>query len=328
MDLISVIVPVYKVENYIRDCIDSILCQSYSNIELILVDDGSPDSSGDICDEYASLYKDNVKVIHSSNRGVTNARLLGVSIALGSWIGFVDGDDIIEKDMYSKLIKNANQYNSDISHCGYQTIVNGGERVHYFYNTGRTIVQDKIGALSDLILGEFIEPSLCNKLFKKVLFDKIINTNILDCSIKYNEDLLMNYILFSQCSKAIYEDFCPYHYMARETSATRKEININRIIDPMKVREWIYINSDEQLKKIALRKYLLACYNAYSSLIDIKEYEKEKGDIKKTLLIYRKNWNVLKKKEYIKVLATLYIPRLYRVIYNVYEKYVQKKVYE
>lgn len=105
MQLLSVIVPVYNVEKFINDCIDSILGQSYKNIELILVDDGSTDSSGEICDKYCSVDK-RVKVIHQNNKGCSAARNAGIANAKGNLIAFMDADDLIDQDMYEVLIKN------------------------------------------------------------------------------------------------------------------------------------------------------------------------------------------------------------------------------
>ena len=105
-DKISVIVPVYNVENYLRRCVDSIINQTYKNLEIILVDDGSPDNCPVICDEYAQ--KDSrIKVIHKENGGLSSARNCGMDMATGEYIGFVDGDDWIESDMYKFLIENA-----------------------------------------------------------------------------------------------------------------------------------------------------------------------------------------------------------------------------
>ena len=113
-DLISIIIPVYKVEKYIYKCIDSVLNQTYKNLEIILVDDGSPDKCPEICEEYAK--KDNrIKIIHKKNGGLSDARNAGLKVATGKYIGFVDSDDYIEKDMYQVLYNNIIKTNSDIS---------------------------------------------------------------------------------------------------------------------------------------------------------------------------------------------------------------------
>ena len=113
MSMVSIIVPIYNIEGYIRECIDSILAQTYSDFELILVDDGSPDNCGRICDEYAE--KDvRIKVIHKENGGLTSARNAGLSVAKGDWIMHVDGDDWIEPDMIESLIEAANATEADL----------------------------------------------------------------------------------------------------------------------------------------------------------------------------------------------------------------------
>ena len=105
MRTISVIVPVYKVEPYINHCVDSILAQTYRDFELILVDDGSPDNCGKICDEYAKQ-DSRVHVIHQENKGVSAARNAGISLAKGEYISFIDGDDYVEKDFFERIIRN------------------------------------------------------------------------------------------------------------------------------------------------------------------------------------------------------------------------------
>jgi hypothetical protein len=172
-------------------------------------------------------------VIHKENGGVTSARLEGIRAAKGEWIGFVDGDDVIEPDMYGHLLKNAYTYNADISHCGYQMVF--PRRVDYYYNTGCRVEQDRITGLKDLLSGEFIEPGLWNKLFHKTLFHSLLHNDLMDLSIKNYEDLLMNYYLFRKANKSVYEDFCPYYYMVRENSAATGKVSNNKIAGPWRV---------------------------------------------------------------------------------------------
>ena len=204
-DLISVVVPVYNIAEDLPRCLDSILAQNYPSIEIITVDDGSSDPSGKVLDEYAQIHA-NIRVIHKENGGVTSARLRGVAEASGEWIGFVDGDDEIEPDMYERLLRNALEYDVEISHCGYQMCFPDG-RVNYFHNTGILEKQDKATALRELLSGNKIEPGLCNKLFHKSLFDGLV----MPLDIRINEDLLMNFYLFSQVKQTVFDDWCPYH---------------------------------------------------------------------------------------------------------------------
>ena len=116
LPLISVIIPIYNVEKYLRECLDSVLAQTYKNLEIILIDDGSPDNCGKICDEYAA--KDNrIKVIHQINQGVSAARNAGLDAARGEYIGFVDSDDYIKPDMYEYLYALISKDNADMAMC-------------------------------------------------------------------------------------------------------------------------------------------------------------------------------------------------------------------
>ena len=118
---ISVIIPVYNVEKYISRCLDSILNQSYKNVEIIIINDGSTDKSGLICDEYSKRY-DNIRVFHKENGGVSSARNLGITVAKGEYITFADPDDFLNKDMYKILYDNAKNNNSDITICSVNEI--------------------------------------------------------------------------------------------------------------------------------------------------------------------------------------------------------------
>lgn len=126
-ELISVIIPVYKVEKYINRCVESVLVQNYHNIEVILVDDGSPDNCGIICDRYAD--KDSrVKVIHKTNGGLSDARNAGLNIATGQYICFIDSDDYIEKDMLKDMYDNIVRTGADITICNYCAVDNEGHK--------------------------------------------------------------------------------------------------------------------------------------------------------------------------------------------------------
>ena len=185
--MISIIVPVYNAEKYVSKTLQSILKQTYQNLEVIAVNDGSTDQTRNILDEYGKKYPEKLRVIHTENQGVTLARMEGLKIARGTWIGFVDCDDMIDPDMYELLIRNAEKYDADISHCGYQMQFADG-RVNYFYNTKKIIIQDKYQGMKDLLEGDFIEPSLCNKIFHKQLFQKFFNNKKINTKIKINEE--------------------------------------------------------------------------------------------------------------------------------------------
>lgn len=326
--LISIVIPVYNNEKEIGRCLDSVLMQTCAEIEIIVVDDGSIDNSGNIINKYAHDFPQKIKIFHKQNGGVTSARLYGIEKASGEWIGFVDGDDKVEKDMYELLLANAIKYDAQISHCGYQMMFEDG-RVNHFYNTGRLVLQDRERGIKDLIEGVFIEPGLCNKLFHKKLLHDLICKKVMPKDIKINEDLLMNYYLFSGANKAIFEDKCKYHYMVRNNSASRQTLNANKIFDPIKVKQIIVDSIDDDLKDIAYRAYMSTCVNVYNSMMFVKKksFCEEKEWVRQEL-IQRSNWKYyLSKKQRILRTMIIYIPYLYPYIYRIYARYVMKSPY-
>lgn len=324
--MISVIVPAYNLESYIGRALDSILEQTHPDLEVIVVNDGSSDGTGKIIDDYAARYPQRVIPVHIPNGGVTAARLRGLREASGEWIGFVDGDDEIEPDMYAQLLENAHKYRADISHCGYQMVFADG-RVNYFHNTGRIVEQDRERGIRDLLEGTLVEPGLCNKLYRKKLFDGL--EKWIDPDIRINEDLLMNYYLFSGARRSVWEDFCPYHYIVRSTSASRSKLNEHRIYDPLRVKEQILKNIPQELEKDAQRAYVNTCVYTYCSLVLEKEYPT--ASAKKWIrqkLQTNCSWCVgLPKRT--KLLANLILnaPGVFEIIYPLYVRFVQKSQY-
>lgn len=321
-DWISVIVPVYNVAADLPRCLDSILAQTYPYIEIIAVNDGSLDESGAILDSYTAKYS-NVRVIHKENAGVTSARLRGVQEASGDWIGFIDGDDEIEPDMYERLIVNAKKYSADISHCGYQMVFPDG-RVNYFHNTGANEVHDRTRALRELLSGERIEPGLCNKLFRKRLF----RGWEMDESVKINEDLLMNYYLFSNAEISIFDDWCPYHYIVRSTSASRAKMNPNKIYDPIRVKEIIRQTATEDIQADAQRAYVNTCINTYHALMFAgAEYQVDLRKVRNLMKQEKESYSLLGKKRALMARLITNAPIAYKPIYGIYCRYFQKNVY-
>lgn len=229
-NIISIIVPAYHIESYLPRCLDSILAQNYRELDIIVVDDGSRDGTGDVADSYAA--KDSrIRVIHKENGGVTAARLRGVAEAKGEYIAFVDGDDYIEPEMFERLLKNAEEYDADISHCGYCMVF--PDRVEWYHNTGRLIQQIGKQGLYDLLEGNFVEPGLVCKLYRRELFKGL--DAWIDLTIRINEDFLMNAFLFRKAKNTVHEDFCPYHYILRQGSTMVSELNEYKLKDPLRV---------------------------------------------------------------------------------------------
>lgn len=226
-ELISIIVPVYNVEKYLNKCVESILAQTYDNLEIILVDDGSPDNCGNICDKYAK--KDSrIVVLHKTNGGLSDARNKGINIAKGKYIGFVDSDDYIEKDMFEILYNLCKENNADISMISYKEIENEiiiNENSKY---TNKIFEYNNIEAIKELLKDEIVKNYAWNKLYKKELFDKIEYP----INMAY-EDVGTTYKLFEKAKKIIWYDIPKYNYIRRSTSIVSKNTykNLKDFID-------------------------------------------------------------------------------------------------
>lgn len=213
---ISIIVPIYNVEQYLIQCIESILEQSLSNIEIILVDDGSKDNSGNICDEYARR-DSRIRVIHKENGGLVSARKAGLELATGDYIAYVDGDDFIESNMYEVMYAKAVQENADIVIVGY--LADNGQKLSQKKNVIASGVYkgDDMQELYSKMLysGKFyvpgIIPAVWNKLFKKeVLYDCQMNV---PNEIQMGEDVACTYRSIMNAKVVMIDnDFYPYHY--------------------------------------------------------------------------------------------------------------------
>ena len=187
-ELISVIIPVYNVEQYVERCLNSVINQSYTNLEIILVDDGSTDRSGEICDQYA-LKDSRIKVIHEENAGLGEARNRGLRIVSGDYICFVDSDDWIEEDYCKELIEAAERTNSDISICGYNECFKDGKmpKVKYddcFTTTGKEILHYTMIANSKY----WFNISVWNKLYKREIISELWFKSRVYEDIMYNAE--------------------------------------------------------------------------------------------------------------------------------------------
>ena len=326
--MISGIVPVYNLRDCVVRTLESILAQSHRDLEVIAVNDGSTDDSGRVLDAWASGHPGRVRVIHIPNGGVTNARLTGIRAARGEWIGFVDGDDLIDPDMYRRLLDNAARFEADISHCGYQMEFADG-RIHYFHNTGKILEQDTLSGLRDLLTGELVEPGLCNKLYRRRLFDELLDHPEPLAGIRINEDLLMNFYLFANADKAVFEDICPYHYLVRQGSATRQKLDPAAIHDPIRVKERILQEAPAELEKLARRAYLSTCIDTCNRIVvsGQRELRQDLAQIRREICTHYGWRNLLSRKQRLLAVLLRRWPWLYRLIYRVYHTWFMKNPY-
>ena len=310
--LISVIVPVYKVEPYLCQCVDSILAQTYKKLEIILVDDGSPDRCPQICDDYAKK-DERIRVIHKENGGVSDARNAGLDIVTGEYIGFVDSDDWIAPEMYEGLIRSLLKYNADIAACGYQE--SNGKRTVATKSMARQEKSYTVEeAFREVLLSGEISVTMCNNIYTRRLFQ-----NIRFPVGEIYEDRAIFYQLFGKSSIICHCGTNGYFYRKGHDSITRstdfqdlkKAITRNYLACeayilekyPSLSKEVLYYSAEEHY-------YLLAkCLQSRASVSE-EELQKLKGDLwkRRRLVLTHPKWSVLKKTKVLLMLSGAYEP--------------------
>ena len=219
---ISIIIPVYNLEDYISKCLKSVINQSYKNIEIIIVNDGSTDKSSEICESYSKI-DSRIKVIHQYNQGPSIARNNGIDAATGAYISFIDGDDWIEPDMIETLYENSHRYDADISACNINYINGNGSIIvdengkgpfHNIYDfTDNNVVilegYEKIIKYISTNVNVF-----WNKLYKKYLFDNMR----LPYNNKIHQDVFPTWQLIDKANKIVMLSMCKYNYLSRDGS--------------------------------------------------------------------------------------------------------------
>lgn len=257
--MLSLIVPVYNVVQYLDRCVSSILAQTYSQFELILVDDGSSDGSSKLCDLYEKQ-DDRIKVIHKENGGLVSARKKGVVAAKGEYIGFVDGDDWIEPEMYEHLINAAIEYQADMVLGGCIEDVNGqnidkvNQIMQGVYDKKR--LQEEVYPYM-LCMEDFlkmgVQPYTCNKLIRhKLAVDHIMTV---DDRICIGEDVAVVISALLHADKVVITDYCDYHYCIRGASMM-----------------WQYGNAEKELENLCiLHKFLQTVFKQYIGQYKLEE---------------------------------------------------------
>ena len=313
---VSVIVPVYNCETFLPACIDSILNQTYRDLEIILIDDGSGDGSGEICDAYAAEDA-RIRVIHQVNQGVSVARNSGLDVATGEWIAFVDADDTVEPDMYAVLVKLSVEHEADIALCGYRKVHFDGTSKDIL-GTGILRTQDPWEASECLLTGRYFTGSPWAKLYHKELFENIR----FDPTLKINEDVLMNVQIFRNAKKLVFWDVPKYCYYEREGSATRvtngMKIKRDCVEAAQRMLDMYRNTSLESACAAKLHYALLALYR--EGLLRAYSSEKETRKI-----IHRRIYDVSKRTTNISRRSQWnyrfmhYLPWLYVIVYRIFD---------
>jgi glycosyltransferase involved in cell wall biosynthesis len=251
--LISIIVPVYNGEKYIDKCIVSILNQTYQNLEIIVIDDGSTDGTGAILDQYRDIDK-RVLIIHQKNSGVSNARNRGIELAQGEYLGFVDADDTIDLDTTELLLAMSVEYDADIAWCSFKEVY--AKKVVEHQNSGDIVVYDHLKGVRDLLNGHIVG-SLWARLYKRKLFENVR----LNEKLKYGEDMLASYELFVNSNKSVCLHEPKYNYVQRDNST----INLRRSESLIKkiMKDRYFVATEIRKKAASTNEFYSASINFY-----------------------------------------------------------------
>lgn len=280
--LISIIVPVFKVETYLDKCLESIVNQTYKNLEIILIDDGSPDNCPQICDKWAE--KDSrIKVVHKENGGVSAARNTGIEMFTGDYVTFVDSDDWIEPYYIYEVVNcdNFNEY--DIVITGFKFDYVDGKSTIFSYED--CVVESK--AVEKLINDE-IRPECWAKFIKRTLLYKTRFNE----SFGYAEDFLFNYEIFKQCTKMKCINSHKYHYLQESGNSSTTSIITENRANAYKVFEKILLDNKEnpELYPVALYRFTVAVLAILSRVMSDRQItDKYYLEIVNTVLKYKKS---------------------------------------
>ena len=245
MKLVTVIIPVYNVGQYLSRCIQSVINQSYNNMEIILIDDGSTDNSGMICDNYKNI-DNRIKVIHKKNQGVSVARNIGLDISKGYYISFIDADDYIEKDMIEKLVTSIETAQSDMAICNY----------YYNKTTNLENIMHVTTVMEKILSKEYFRGFVWNKLYKREMIDKIRFND----KIYIAEDLLFNCEYLLKCQKCSCLNERLYYHCENDTSALNKKLNSKYLT---------ILDAYERIEKIYKKNYNDIIGNLYIDMLKI-----------------------------------------------------------
>lgn len=313
---VSVIIPVYNVAPYIDECIQSVINQTYGNLEIIIINDGSTDGSGEICDSYA-LKEQRIKVIHQVNKGLGAARNAGLDIAGGEIISFLDSDDAFAAGMIEKLVNLLNETGAEITACGYYYCETDGRmsaEKSAKRLTDKTVNLTSAKALQKLIQYE-INFSVWNKLYRKELFEDIRFPEG-----RYYEDINLTAKIFEKAGNIALSDEILMYYRRRKnaiTSASTAATVADRISAIKELDRFISERSPEIFSKDQIIKGAEAemrwQMNKYCRLMSIKNGESVKARklIRNNILNYRKDIIRCSKKAIIKYILFLITPKLY-----------------
>lgn len=320
---ISVVIPAYNAENTIERCVKSVLNQSYENLEVIVVNDGSSDSTETICERIAGC-DSRVKVITIKNGGVSHARNVGIDNATGDFITFVDSDDYIDSEMYYTLMDMFDD-EIDIVHCSYKNVDGLGNVLSVVGSKNKRIKMNHDECMESLLIGKYFAGGLWNKIYRAKLFSNVR----LKEDIKFNEDILANYYLFDKANVTVYFDEPFYNYVACDDSSTHSADALISCKQGYEVAKIMLQESTEKSycepAKIRYLGNLLGLYGVYrtsSNKVEKSEYENLFSEIKS----FKDEGYYQGKRDKVLIFMYRYMPHLYVTIYKIYDKIRVKKL--
>lgn len=256
--LISVIVPVYKVEKYLDQCVDSIVNQTYKNLEIILVDDGSPDGCPEMCDDWAK--KDSrIKVVHKENGGLGNARNAGLAVSKGEYIGFIDSDDWCEPDMFQELLESSVEFDAPIAVCN--ALIdweNGWAQERTSFSDGR-IFWERSEILRNFFNGH-LTAWACNKLYRRDLI------GFLHYPKQPYEDIPIARNLFTYVEKVAFSGKDSYHYRQRQGSIVNNGVSASQFVLIEELKKNVEVAKDFSFERIAVARLAVSSFNLLAKI--------------------------------------------------------------
>ena len=318
-DLLSIIVPVYNVEKYLEKCLNSLVKQTYKNIEIIVVNDGSPDDSQVIIDEFIKKYPKLIFGYKKENGGLSDARNYGIKKAKGKYIMFVDSDDYVEYDYCEYLYNLIKNNNADVACCSY--CIN--DELKDYEETINIITNENI--FYSYVYEPYIKSCVLNKIYKKSLIKNILFDNV-----RITEDIIFNSRVLPKAKKIVCSNLQKYHYNTLNVSLTRSSLNLEKIKGEVYAHKLQFklAKSNNEGKKV-LSKVILNTFNALyvyylqinknTDLIIKKYIKKEILDCTRKYKLYKRD-NGFSKKGYIKMLLISYFFNIYYQFYNLIRK--------
>ena len=324
--LISVIVTAYNIKDYLPRCLESLLGQTYERLEIIVVDDGSTDGTAEICDRFAAK-NEQIKVIHRENGGPSAARNAGLKIAQGEYIGYVDGDDWVEPDMYEKMLAACLDTGAQIAICTYREVGEGAKEIH---PTGNRIELSREEALEMYICGDeqyHIYHSVWSKLFERKLIADISFTEG-----RKSEDIMYTTWALTKAGKCVFLDTPYYNYMVdRQTSIMNSQIHERRFQDEIpfwkEQRGYLYGLGMKELAQKASYQFYRRMLFYYVDFRDrgMKDSGKQliaflKSEKKEIQQVYRKEFVTVGDR--VRMKLVLLAPGLYYILVKLYDKII------